>query len=202
MSDLPPTEDDAIARVHRVTDWMPEHGHQVARLAHQLFQSLAVVHGLDTRHAALLRAAALLHDVGYPIGPDDHHRTSARIIRSQLGLPFHAADVAIVALLARYHRKALPSIRHRRFSALSHVDQRMVGWLAGILRVADGLDRAHRHTIESVTTTERDGQVVVRPFPRDGASDDDVATAIRGARRKRDLLERSVGGPIRLAATG
>ena len=57
-------------------------------------------------------------------------------------------DRITCALIARYHTKALPDAsRHKRFAALGNGRREVVEWLAGILRVADGLDCKHANTI-------------------------------------------------------
>jgi exopolyphosphatase/guanosine-5'-triphosphate,3'-diphosphate pyrophosphatase len=49
-------------------------------------------------------------------------------------------DRILVALLARYHRKAAPSSKHEHFAGLSHTAQTAVRSLSAILRIADALD--------------------------------------------------------------
>ena len=60
------------------------------------------------------------------------------------GLTRH--DMQIVATVARYHRKALPSPAHPEFASLPQDDRMTVVKLAAILRVADALERTHRET--------------------------------------------------------
>lgn len=214
-------ESAAIARVLATTsDWALDHVRQVERVASALFSALALFHGFGPEEETLLCAAALLHDVGYPVDPDRHHKISARIIRAHLGLPFDPRQVELIALLARYHRKALPKLSHRRYRELAERDRRVVGWLGGILRVADGLDRAHDAGVESVAIALTDSRLeilvgpaeaaVVRPPARlarvaaeefvasngDARGDGEPRVDVQGAMRKRDLLERAMGRSI------
>ena len=57
------------------------------------------------------------------------------------------ADVLIVALLARYHRRTGPRTRHPAYRALSGKNRIRVAKLAAILRVADALERAHSQRV-------------------------------------------------------
>jgi exopolyphosphatase/guanosine-5'-triphosphate,3'-diphosphate pyrophosphatase len=63
---------------------------------------------------------------------------------------FSPGETTMIALIARYHRKALPSMKHDRFAALSGPCQGIVMKLSALLRVADGLDRTHRNAVKDV----------------------------------------------------
>lgn len=130
----------------------PDHVRQVAWLADTLFLGLRKWHKLKETQREWLQVAALLHDIGWSMTPtgSDHHRHSARLIRSETWLGLDRADVKLVALVARYHRKAIPQARHRRYAALAPADQKVVSILAGLLRVADALDRTHTAVVQSL----------------------------------------------------
>src|SRR5262249_31240279 len=68
--------------------WARDHARQGARLAGRLFEVLRPYHGLGPAEERLLVAAALLHDVGFPTDPANHHKVSARMVRAMLGEPF------------------------------------------------------------------------------------------------------------------
>ena len=179
-------EERALEQVLAATAWQVEHVRQVQRLAASIFGVLRPYHGLGDEEEKLLLAAALLHDVGYPTDPPEHHKASARLIRSHLGPPFEERQVELIALLARYHRKTPPKLKHRRYSALDESSRRLVCWLGGILRVADGLDRSHAEAVRSIAAVRLDGRL---ELVAEGAQEEDL----RGAMRKRDLLERALG---------
>jgi exopolyphosphatase/guanosine-5'-triphosphate,3'-diphosphate pyrophosphatase len=179
-------EADALERVLATSRWQVAHVRQVQTIAPWLFAALRPYHGLGEPEEKLLLGAALLHDVGYPTDPSNHHKASARIIRSHLGPPFDEAQVEMIALLARYHRKTLPKLEHRRYAGLDAPQRRTVGWLGGILRVADGLDRSHREAVHAISVVRVDGRLEIIA---EGAEPEDVT----GAMRKRDLLERALG---------
>ena len=56
----------------------------------------------------------------------------------------------MVAAIARYHRGALPKRKHESYGELSPDDREVVRRLAGILRLADGLDRGRMQRVKSV----------------------------------------------------
>jgi len=63
--------------------------------------------------------------------------------------------------VARYHRKALPDESHDHYAALQPSDRQTVCTLAGLLRVADGLDRTHRSLIANLACGIRSNKIVV-----------------------------------------
>jgi exopolyphosphatase/guanosine-5'-triphosphate,3'-diphosphate pyrophosphatase len=151
----------APAPAAAATPYDAAHPVQVARLALALFDQLRPVHGLGDEERLLLRYAALLHDIGILSGPKGHHKRSQQIILRASGLPFRGRRRHMVALVARYHRKALPSMRHELYAALDRADRRRVRVLAGLLRVADGLDVSHRRAIRSLACRVTAGRIVV-----------------------------------------
>jgi exopolyphosphatase/pppGpp-phosphohydrolase len=48
-----------------------------------------------------------------------------------------------IACIARYHRRALPSVSHEEFAALSDTARERVSALAALVRIADALDWSH-----------------------------------------------------------
>lgn len=185
----------ACERVLATSAWALGHVHQVARLAARLFDALQPYHACGVAEERILVAAALLHDVGYPTDPANHHKVSARLIRTMLGPPFERPEAELIALVARYHRKAGPKLRHNRYRALGPDDRRTVNWLGGMLRVADGLDRAHDSAVGAISATPHDGRILLRVRPAGDTAHpaELLAEDVAGAVRKRDLLEKALG---------
>lgn len=129
-----------------------EHGHsrQVTNLALQLFDRLLPWHGLSARERFLLHSAGLLHDIGWVEGRKGHHKTAMRLILAS-DLPFGTRSRRIIALIARYHRRSLPRKKDAVYGRLSGQDRSLVRLLAGILRVADGLDVRHLGNVKCVS---------------------------------------------------
>jgi exopolyphosphatase/guanosine-5'-triphosphate,3'-diphosphate pyrophosphatase len=66
--------------------------------------------------------------------------------------------------------------------------------LAGILRVADGLDRSHFGVVRDVQTRKRGETLTIR-VATDGR---DAELELWAARRKADVLERALGVRVRV----
>jgi exopolyphosphatase / guanosine-5'-triphosphate,3'-diphosphate pyrophosphatase len=119
------------------------HGELVASLAVSLFDDMANYHGFGERERLLLRAAALLHDVGDYVRYDGHHKHSYYLIQHSDIMGLSPDERAIVANVARYHRKSPPDPSHPNFRDLDKDARSKVRSLAAILRIADALDREH-----------------------------------------------------------
>lgn len=126
------------------------HCEHVAKLAAELFDGLRARHQLPAEGRDLLRAAALVHDVGYLINHAGHHKHAYHLIQHAELTGWTAREVELIANVARYHRKARPSKRHPSFARLERDERRLVRSLAAILRVADALDRTHTQRVSAV----------------------------------------------------
>jgi exopolyphosphatase/guanosine-5'-triphosphate,3'-diphosphate pyrophosphatase len=173
------------------------HCEQVALLAGEIFDGLQARFEVPADERELLTAAALLHDVGYVINHAKHHKHAYHLILHGDLQGFTQREIEVIANVARYHRKAYPRKRHENFARLDRADRRLVRVLAGILRVADGLDRTHTQRVTGVTCEVRRGQI---RLSLQAASDPRVE--IWDAERKAGLLADALGqgpAPLRLA---
>jgi exopolyphosphatase/guanosine-5'-triphosphate,3'-diphosphate pyrophosphatase len=178
-------------------DEEPAHTDHVAELTRQLFDELKTWHRLEPGLGKLLNAAAILHDIGWSQAPDGrgHHKQSARLIREHAWQNLAPDEIALVAQVARYHRKAIPQPAHGDFHGLSAGAQKQVMILGGILRLADALDRTHTQKIARLEATVTDELILIRVQPR-GAWDAERAMF----ETKRDMLELAAGRPVRCEA--
>lgn len=142
---------DACLRLGRRYHFDEQHGTLVARFADRLFDDLASRHRLGPRDRILLRAAALLHDIGDFVRYEGHHKHSYYIIIHSDLMGLTPEERALVANIARYHRKSPPNLDHDNFRALSREARSKVKAMASILRIADALDREHRAKVTEVS---------------------------------------------------
>lgn len=126
------------------------HALHVAGLALRLFDQTQRLHGLGEQERGWLEYAALLHDIGYLINPRQHHKHAYYLIANgDLG-GFSADEIGVIANVARYHRRAMPSLKHQEFECLPPQLKRVVRVLSALLRIADGLDRTHFSVVRAV----------------------------------------------------
>ncbi|MDP2401647.1 MAG: HD domain-containing protein, partial [Actinomycetota bacterium] len=164
------------------------HAEQVCRMALLLFDELGPALRLDPETRYLLETAALLHDVGYHIAYERHHKHSYHLI-SYADLPgFAEKELRLIAAIARYHRGALPKTRHEALVDLNRADRTLVSQLAALLRLADGIDRSRGRRVQ---TMELDLTGAHLRVALSGSSALDVE--VYGAQRKSDLFEAIFG---------
>ncbi|MGZ8868765.1 MAG: Ppx/GppA phosphatase family protein [Thermoanaerobaculia bacterium] len=142
------------------------HAGHVARLALRIFDQTQDLHMLRTGERELLEYAALLHEAGMHVSYQKHHKHSYYLI-SHAGLRGFTVDqVAVVANVARYHRKAEPSADDRNFSELPLHQQEVIEKLTAILRLADALDRSRHAAIRDVAVAMDEEEISFRMRPR------------------------------------
>jgi exopolyphosphatase/guanosine-5'-triphosphate,3'-diphosphate pyrophosphatase len=175
----------------------PVHSDHVTALSLQIFDALQEWHRLDSRSRDLLECAATLHDIGWSqtVEGRGHHKRSAQLIHEQDWRHLVPGEVAVVAQVARYHRRSIPQPGHEAFHELLADDQRKVLVLGGILRIADALDRSH---IQKVTRVEAEigGEALTIRVRAKGGWDEEK----RIFEKKRDMLELAAGRAVRCAA--
>jgi len=137
------------------------HAVHVATLCVSLFDQLQTMHRLDPRYRTMLHVAALLHEVGNVISTRSHHKHSMYLIMNSELFGLSSREMRIVAVIARYHRRAVPRANHDVYGTLSRDHRIIVNKLAAILRVADSLDRAHQQRISSVQCILEDEAVIL-----------------------------------------
>ena len=152
----PTIADPGEARARSVADFAERchveqpHSSHVQRLALRLFDALGERLGCEPYDRAALSDAALLHDSGYHISYERHHKHSYHLIlhADLLGMP--PAEQVVIANVARYHRGSAPKRKHRNFGMLDKSLRKRIKRLSAILRVADGFDRGHVSAVADV----------------------------------------------------
>lgn len=187
----PPDRMESVRAFARKCRSNERHDRHIAMLAGRLFDALQSRLMLPAEARELLTAAALLHDVGYLISHSGHHKHAYHLIVHGDIRGFSGREVELIANIARYHRRAAPKKSHPNFARLEPADRRLVRVLAGILRVADGLDRTHTQRVSDVRAVWRAGRLGLRLAARS-----DPRIEVGDALRKAALLERAIGAPI------
>ncbi len=142
------------------------HAAKVTDLAGQLFDQTASLHGLGARYRLCLEAASLLHDIGYFISIQKHHKHSFYIIANSEIVGLSPEERLLAACIARYHRKSPPTEDHEEFTALPKKDRAAVRSLASILRIADALDKEHAGAIRGIACQVENGRLTIQARSR------------------------------------
>jgi exopolyphosphatase/guanosine-5'-triphosphate,3'-diphosphate pyrophosphatase len=174
---------NAILELARRYNYDSGHSHQVECLAGTLFMELETLHGLNREDRKLLEYAAILHDIGYFVSSKGHHRHALQMIMMEPMLELTREEKTIIANLARYHRKNMPTIEHTAYGILSDEDKKRVNLLAPLLRIADALDRSHQGLVKELFCDIREDAVTVYV-----GSDEDLPVESAALERKADMF--------------
>jgi exopolyphosphatase/guanosine-5'-triphosphate,3'-diphosphate pyrophosphatase len=142
------------------------HGEETARLAARLFDLTQSLHGMGPREREWLEHAALLHDLGYMVDYEGHHKHGFYLVTNAALDAFDQREIEIIAHVVRYHRGAGPKRKHASFAALKPWQQRTVTRLSALLRVADALDRSHAKRVEEIYCAIREKSVRLEVISR------------------------------------
>ena len=171
--------------------WHKSHSEHVAKISLELFDDLRPLHNLGALERELLEYGSMLHDIGWHIGRNSHHKHGMYLIVNGDLKNFSDDEVQIIANIARYHRKAIPKKSHESYMKLSSWGRRVVDVGAALLRLSDGLDRSHVGAITKVSCRIRERRVKCILTARS-----DAELEIWGARRKMELFEKVFGKKI------
>jgi exopolyphosphatase/guanosine-5'-triphosphate,3'-diphosphate pyrophosphatase len=114
---------------------------RASTVAQDLVAKLVPIDQIDQDWRGVLQAAAFMHDVGKAKGSENHQKTSYRMIRGLARpLGWSAPELEVAAVVARYHRGALPRPRAKTMQTLALPLRPIATELAGVLRLANALD--------------------------------------------------------------
>jgi exopolyphosphatase/guanosine-5'-triphosphate,3'-diphosphate pyrophosphatase len=203
---VPTIADPGDARARSVGDFAQRchaeepHSPHVQMLALALFDALGERLGCNRDDRAALSDAALLHDAGYHISYERHHKHSYHLVlhADLLGMP--PSEQVVVANVSRYHRGSEPRRRHRNFGMLDKTLRRRIRRLSAILRVADGLDRGHVSAVAGVKVRWTQRAIRITPVPASPRPRGAMRLEMWGAHRKSGLLAKVAGTAVEIVA--
>jgi exopolyphosphatase / guanosine-5'-triphosphate,3'-diphosphate pyrophosphatase len=158
-----------------------KHAAHVARLALRIFDQTMQLHELGEHEREILQHAATLHEIGVHVSFQRHHRHTYYLIRHAGLRGFSDEEVAMIANVARYYRKATPGEDDENLLELGESQRRIVEKLVSIIRIADGLDRGHNQNVRDVNVKVKPRRVRFEIRPR-GNAELEMASAERRGR--------------------
>ncbi len=160
---------DAAVLIGRRFGFSESHARHVSALALSLFDQLAALHQLPAAARPSLEVAALLHDIGHAVNYQRHHKHTQYLIQN-VDLPgFSERERAIVAAIARFHRRSPPNPNHEALQGFTATEVRTIRKCATLLRVADSLDRSHHQPVSKVSASVKGRTVVMQLRARQSA---------------------------------
>jgi len=140
----------SILNLARIFNCDDVHSHHVTFLALRMFDDLRPVHRLDDSYRELLWAAGILHDIGAIINYPYHHLHSQYIILNYTLYGYSPRELAIIALITRFHRnKGVPKAGALAV-LLTNADKQALVALCGIIRLAEYLERGRRQIVRDL----------------------------------------------------
>lgn len=163
------------------------HPKEVRRIALMIFDEVSrKIFEMPQSEKKYLESAALLHDIGYFKEAKGHNKHSMKMIVKEGLKEFSPTETKIIACIARYHRGSLPDKEeHEIYNTLEKHERKIVKRLGGILKLADGLDKAHKSIIKNIKIDYDFQNSVAKIFLMTNGESLDISAAIR----KRDLFE-------------
>jgi exopolyphosphatase/guanosine-5'-triphosphate,3'-diphosphate pyrophosphatase len=190
--------DRSVRELAERTHYEEPHSKHVQKLSLQLFDAIGQRLGCIPDDRKLLADAALLHDIGYHISYDKHNKHSYHLIEHAELLGMTPVEQIVVANVARYHRGAEPSKKHRNYGELEKPVRQTIKKLSAILRVADGLDRGHASAVAEIKVRWVERALRITAVPSRHVYN--LRLDLWGASRKSHLLSELVGVPVEIVA--
>jgi exopolyphosphatase/guanosine-5'-triphosphate,3'-diphosphate pyrophosphatase len=195
VGEAPPLFSDmrgfSVQNLARIYNYEALHAAKVRELSLALFDQLRPLHGDGEWERELLGYAATLHDIGTVVSYYDHHKHGAYLVINSALQGFNHREIAILALLVRYHRKGDVSIEHYR-DVLDQTDHTRVARLAALLRLAEYLERSKSQVIQGLQVELGDSiRVVTRAIG-------DATVEIWDANRSAGLFKKAFGKEIEI----
>lgn len=178
----------AVLNLAHLYRFQEKHAEHIARLTLSMFDQLPDdQHLCGPNERELLWAASMLHDIGVSVDYHDHHKHSAYLILNA-GLPGYTHhDIALIALMARYHRKGRPMLDEFAHLMLPDDDKRLAQ-LCALLRLAEQMDRSRDGVVKGVTL-RLDGERVLMEVSFRG----DEQVAVWALERHVEVFEQAFG---------
>jgi exopolyphosphatase / guanosine-5'-triphosphate,3'-diphosphate pyrophosphatase len=139
---------------------------RIRDLALELFRRLQSVHQLPNEYAEWLQAAAMLHEVGAYINRSGRRRHTYYVIANSEIFGYTPLQRRIIAAIARFVGKSLPSPSNQVMRVLPGIEQINVSKSIALLRLARALDQGRRASVADVKIRiHQDGRVrlLLRP---------------------------------------
>jgi exopolyphosphatase / guanosine-5'-triphosphate,3'-diphosphate pyrophosphatase len=181
----------SVQNLARIYNYEAIHAAKARELSLELFDQLRPLHGYGAWERELLGYAATLHDIGTVVSYYDHHKHGAYLVINSALQGFNHREIALLALLVRYHRKGDAVVDPYR-DVLHPSDAARVARLAALLRLAEYLERSKSQVIQGLDVELGD---TIRVVTRVSG---DATVEIWDANRSAGLFRKAFGKEIEI----
>lgn len=195
---IPMFEDVRAAAVMNLAHnyrYQAHHAQHIAYLTRAMFDQIpADMQKCGSNERELLWAASILHDIGMAIDYTDHHKHGSYLIIND-GLPgFSQRELALIALMVRYHRKGRPTTDEFA-SLLQAGDEDKLLQLTALLRLAEQLDRSRDGAARALALRHVGGRMILKV-----TFQGEEQVLLWAAQNHVDVFEQAFGLPLELLA--
>ncbi len=184
----------AVLNLAHLYRFQEKHAEHITHLTLSMFDQMPENgHNCGPAEREILWAASMLHDIGVSVDYNDHHKHSAYLILNA-GLPGYShREIALIALLARYHRKGNPT-PDELAGVLEPGDDKRLVQLCALLRLAEQLDRSRDGVVRDVVLHTGDGWAQMEALVRG-----DGQVALWAVENHRDIFRQAFGMELEVA---
>ena len=127
------------------------HVQQVEKLSLAIFDKVSKNYGMGSRERLLLRAAAILHDIGKYVNMRSHSIYTPQLVLSTDMLGLSRKEIEIIAMAIYYHSYDTGEVLPAALKPITDpVRMAIVAKLAAIIRLADAMDRSYLQKVKEL----------------------------------------------------
>lgn len=156
-----------------------EHSRMLEENALKIFDSMKKYHGFGKRERLLLQIAAILHDCGKYISMRNSAECAYHIIMSTEIIGLSHKERQMVASIVKYNTMPYPYETEKNVA---------VAKLTAILRLANAMDRSHKHKFQNAKMVLKDRQMIITTD-----SPENITLERRSFAQKADFFEEVYG---------
>lgn len=145
----------------------------------KIFDSMKKYHGFGKRERLLLQIAAILHDCGKYISMRNSAECAYHIIMSTEIIGLSHKERQMVASIVKYNTMPYPYETEKNVA---------VAKLTAILRLANAMDRSHKHKFQNAKMVLKDRQMIITTD-----SPENITLERRSFAQKADFFEEVYG---------
>ena len=133
------------------------------KIASNIYDAMKKIHGLTKREKLLLQISTILHDCGKYISLMSMGESSYHIIMSTEIIGLSHREREIVANIVRFNHTPFETLTENpvHYANLDKEAYLTIVKLTAILRVANGLDRAHKQKFKDVGVKLKDNELIL-----------------------------------------
>lgn len=160
---IPEVFENSLANTMMNYEVNAPHAYHVFQLSKKLFDELAPLHGITENVRKMVKAAAMLHDVGIKIQYSNHHEHSFYLILNAGLCGLTHRELLISAFMALNHRTNKKiQIEEMYLGMLDKKDKALIDQLSLFLQISEYLDRSMDGIVQDISCDIGQKEVILK----------------------------------------